>query len=73
MIGAFLPVLPGADLVIVFKSRRKVFKGRITAGFGSGGYVPAAVRGKDGEGGDAGLRLLREISIAVLLIKKRLL
>lgn len=70
VICAFLPVLPGADLVIVFKSRRKVFNGRITEGFGHRGYAPAAVRQKDGGGGHAGLRFFLEKGFSVMLLKK---
>ena len=72
MVSPFLPVLSGADLIVIFKRGRKMLDRGITQGFGYGGNAPAAVRQQDGCGGHTGLRFFLEKGFAVMLLQKPL-
>lgn len=70
MVNAFFPVLPWADVIVIFEGRGKMLDGGIAEILRNRGDAPRGVGEQDGRGGHTGFRFFLEEGLAVLALKQ---
>ena len=70
MVNAFFPVLPWADVIVIFEGRGKMLDGGIAEILRDRGDAPRGVGEQDGRGGHTGFRFFLEEGLAVLALKQ---